>query len=192
MASGKKFNTSMSSIFNTIYRQFWSTYSGYLYQGSSLKENPELISGLDVIVKPYQDVYCKHYSSLINIISAPSLEYLRIKLSRGDPYIALAFFDGDIAHVSFVAKTLSYSEYPILEKHSRAVGPCVTKKMFRGKNIYPTVLKYLRTSPLGIDGLEIFCNIDNVSSQKGIEKAGFVLRLQYREFIRLGVHFIRT
>jgi len=177
-------------MLNAIYRRFWSAYSGYLYRGSFLQTAPEIIPGLDVIIKPYREIYREYYSTLIKIISAPSLEYLKIKFSRGDPYIALAFFDGVIAHISFVAKALSYSEYPILEKHSRAVGPCMTINRFRGKGIYPSVLKHLRACPLGKDGFNIFCKIDNFSSQKGIEKAGFIFKLQYREINRFGFRFI--
>jgi hypothetical protein len=111
---------------------------------------------------------------------------MRLKLNKGDPNIALAISNTILVHVSFIANTSSYSEYPVLNKASKAIGPCVTKKEFRGKGIYPTVLRYIRGSSLGNNGLDIFCNISNISSQKGIEKAGFALKQQFRKNTRFG------
>jgi hypothetical protein len=179
-------------MITAISRRVWSSYSGYLYHGEYLDEEPEKIQDLDIVLKPFSEIYRQDRPELRKIINKTSLEYLRIKYLRGDAYIALAVSDKTIAHVSFVAKASSYSEYPILDKHSRVVGPCLTKKEFRGRGIYPAVLKYLRACPLGYDGLDIFCRIDNIRSQKGIEKAGFSRKLQYRESTRFGFSDIQV
>lgn len=179
-------------MIKAIINHIWSAYPGNLYHADPLDLNQEIDEDYKIVLVRFPEIYHSYLPKLLKVIKRTTLEYLRIKCFRGDPYIAMIISKGVVAHVSFVAKTISYSEYPILNKNSRAVGPCLTINEFRGKGLYPLMLKYLRGSPLGRDGLDIFCRTDNISSIRGIEKAGFVLLSQYTEYTRFGLAFIKV
>nr|WP_287938010.1 hypothetical protein [Algoriphagus sp.] len=60
------------------------------------------------------------------------------------------------------------------------IGDCLTDDRFRGKGIYPLVIQYLAQAAFPLYQTFILVSPDNVSSIKGIEKAGFLFmaRLQ--------------
>jgi len=54
------------------------------------------------------------------------------------------------------------------------IGPCFTYPKFRGKGVYPQMLKYI-SSNVGAENSIFYMIVDetNLPSIKGIEKAGF-------------------
>ena len=65
----------------------------------------------------------------------------------------------------------------LLGKSGPAIGDCVTSPAYRGKSIYPLVINRVAAKLLddGFKEVFILVNSDNISSIRGIEKAGFKL-----------------
>ncbi|RZJ34884.1 MAG: hypothetical protein EOO51_07875 [Flavobacterium sp.] len=63
----------------------------------------------------------------------------------------------------------------LLNKKGPVIGDCVTNADYRGKSIYPFVINKIAREQLHSGLSEVFINVnpDNVSSIRGIEKAGF-------------------
>jgi RimJ/RimL family protein N-acetyltransferase len=67
----------------------------------------------------------------------------------------------------------------LIQKKGPAIGECVTIPEFKGKSIYPFVINYIAKKELFENQTkEVFIIVDanNISSIKGIEKAGFTLK----------------
>jgi hypothetical protein len=171
---------------HALKRQLWSSYYGLLYHAEYLPNGPEASCDFQIVLGPFTEIAGQYYSSLVRVVGKPQFTYLRYKFRGGNPHIALALVDGKVAHVSFIANTASYGEAVILDPNANGVGPCMTPASYRGRGLYPAVLKYLRGSQLGRNGLDIFCREDNISSQRGILKAGFVFQSRYHHLTRLG------
>lgn len=100
------------------------------------------------------------------------LDYMRYFMTFGR-YKKIIVFDNDgtIMHISrIMGKCL---KFPFLAKTSVEIGPCVTYPNFRGRGIYPAVLRHIRASGWYKD-YYMFISEDNTSSIRGVEKAGFV------------------
>ena len=81
--------------------------------------------------------------------------------------------DNEIVHTSFVLGRCY--KFKFLQKGEYEIGPCITKKEYRGRGIYPAVLKrIINEKNIDIKTLYIFCHIGNIPSIKGILKAGFI------------------
>lgn len=79
---------------------------------------------------------------------------------------------GNFLHCAYVIPR--NIKYPFLENNEWCIGPCNTSEAFRGRGIYPYVLCYI----LNQNPERKFCMFireENISSQKGVEKAGFKL-----------------
>jgi hypothetical protein len=63
-----------------------------------------------------------------------------------------------------------------MKKGDLEIGPCWTHENFRGREIYPNVLKYIINSNFRMNR-SFYMMIDhkNIASQKGTEKVGFTL-----------------
>lgn len=63
----------------------------------------------------------------------------------------------------------------LFKKKGPVIGDCYTNKLYRGQSIYPQVINKIALETLNkeIDEVFIVVDYDNVSSIKGIEKAGF-------------------
>lgn len=79
--------------------------------------------------------------------------------------------EGQVVHTSRVIGKCF--KFPFLSKFSAEIGPCATKPNHRGQGIYPNVLRYI-LSDGGWKEYYMLVREDNLSSIKGIEKAGFV------------------
>ena len=92
---------------------------------------------------------------------------------------------GAVAHTSYVlTRNLKFA---FMQPDDVVIGPCWTHGDFRGRGIYPAVLGRIARDYDGTR-LWIFCDEDNVSSRKGIERAGFAFAGTGRK--RLGVYSI--
>jgi len=62
-----------------------------------------------------------------------------------------------------------------INKKGPAIGDCSTISSYRGQSIYPYVINKIAKDVINNEGKEVFVivNTNNISSIKGIEKAGF-------------------
>jgi len=96
-----------------------------------------------------------------------------------------------IIHRSSLFKSIFLLQ--LIQKKGPVIGECYTKEEFKGKSIYPFVINYIaRESILKNNQKEVFIivNSDNISSIRGIEKAGFKLhtKIQASRFLFLHYH----
>ena len=95
-------------------------------------------------------------------------------ITLGKFYIYYAVSENnEIVHTSFVLGRCF--KFKFLQKGEYEIGPCITKKEYRGRGIYPAVLKrIINEKNKYIKTLYIFCHKGNISSIRGILKAGFI------------------
>lgn len=89
-----------------------------------------------------------------------------------------------IIHKSFLFKELNLLK--VVNKKGPAIGECSTINEYKGKSIYPFVINYIAKEVLKMNKeVFIIVNTDNISSIRGIEKAGFKLykRVQAKRFL---------
>ncbi len=81
--------------------------------------------------------------------------------------------EGKIAHTSYVIPKCG--KFPFLKKNDHEIGPCYTAPEFRGRGIYPDVIRFICARFSELAGV-FYMIVDegNTSSIRGIEKAGFV------------------
>lgn len=81
-------------------------------------------------------------------------------------------YNGELVHTSYVIPKCY--KFPFMSKWDYEIGPCFTYPKFRGKGIYPQILKYICSS-IGTEKSVFYMIVDetNLPSIKGIEKAGF-------------------
>ena len=94
-------------------------------------------------------------------------------ISKGKAKIYYVHDGNDLKHRSYVIPKCS--KFPFLGASDYEIGPCYTEPKYRGRGIYPTMLKWICES-VGNQDTTFYMIVDenNVSSIKGIEKAGFV------------------
>jgi len=82
--------------------------------------------------------------------------------------------DDNIIHYTHILP--KFFKLPFLGKNDLEIGPSWTKESYRGKGIFPGVINYVIQS-FKEKGRKfyIFADIDNISSQKAIEKARFYM-----------------
>lgn len=77
-----------------------------------------------------------------------------------------------ILHESYVIRRCY--KFPFLTGGSIEIGPCATNKKWRGRGIYPSVLKAIvQTELSGNDMAFMIIDSENKASIKGVTKAGF-------------------
>ncbi len=95
-----------------------------------------------------------------------------VLFSKGKMQIYYAVDEnGTIMHTSQVLP--KFYKFGYMQKGDYVIGPCVTRHEFRGKGIYPCVLKHI-LNQLKPSTVYMVVDETNPSSIKGIEKAGFI------------------
>lgn len=79
--------------------------------------------------------------------------------------------NGQIVHTSYVIPKCF--KFPFLSTDDFEIGPCFTHLAYRGKGIYPKVLRFILTTGRDKSHFFMLVHSTNQSSIKGIEKAGF-------------------
>lgn len=93
-------------------------------------------------------------------------------LSYGRFSVAYArSLDGQVVHTSYIVG--SRLKFPFMGAADFEIGPCYTNVEFRGLGIYPAVLRYILTCKYGYGYFWMNVSQNNISSIRGIEKAGF-------------------
>ena len=106
-------------------------------------------------------------------ISKKALRALFSVITFGKFWIYYVVTDkNEIVHTSYLLGKCY--KFPFMSKNDYEIGPCVTKKQFRGKGIYPNVIRYIISDVKDkAKTLYMFCNESNYASIRGIVKAGF-------------------
>lgn len=78
--------------------------------------------------------------------------------------------DGIVCHTSYLMPACW--KFPFMKKGEYEIGPCRTLPEYRGQGIYPTVLKTIIAENKETT-FHIMAAENNISSIRGIEKAGF-------------------
>ncbi|MBE6941078.1 MAG: GNAT family N-acetyltransferase [Ruminococcaceae bacterium] len=82
--------------------------------------------------------------------------------------------DGSVMHTSYVVPRCM--KFPFLRKGDLEIGPCATLPEYRGRGIYPAVLRHICKTFANEDTVfYMIVNDQNIPSIRGIEKAGFEL-----------------
>jgi hypothetical protein len=98
--------------------------------------------------------------------------------------------DGKLAHESYLFKKIFLLK--LINKKGPAIGECFTNEEFKGKSIYPFVINHIaREEILKNKQKEVFIivNSDNVSSIRGIVKAGFTIHTKIKANRFLFFHY---
>lgn len=97
---------------------------------------------------------------------------LYFRLMAGKKYVIYYVLspEGQVMHTSTVMPQCFKFRY--LKENECEIGPCYTGKDFRGRGIYPTVLRHI-LSDYDAKAFYMTVNKNNASSIRGIEKAGF-------------------
>lgn len=92
--------------------------------------------------------------------------------TRGRAKVYYATQDGRLSHTSYVIPKCY--KFPFLGADDYEIGPCFTYSEYRGRGLYPAILRYICGS-VGKDNSTFYMIVDenNTPSIKGIEKAGF-------------------
>jgi len=108
--------------------------------------------------------------------------YLRFRYGSPNTYILLAYVEGTLAHVEWIVPASRIkSRYPFVSEDSYSIISCLTAPCFRGLGIYPAQLGRVIESAIPSNKYWIWTASDNISSIKGIRKAGGI---KVREFIQ--------
>jgi len=122
-------------------------------------------------------------------LSAPERAFLRRHIGwttlwrlmrwpkAGKGWLFLGRWDGQYCHYSFVTVARRYRKvFPVMEgERALLIGPCLTDERFRGRSIFPGVLRHIVSTLAGeVAGpFYIHATADNHASLRAIEKAGF-------------------
>lgn len=115
----------------------------------------------------------------------------RQRLERGDECYA-AWIGSDLVHYSWVQTRGAHAiasaglDVPIRE-HDLWIYNCRTSELHRGQRIYPHTLQHIIREQFnaGATTAWIYTAEENISSQRGVERAGFTL-VQILRALRLG------
>ena len=166
----------MFRIFSWLKGQIFPAWSDcVLFKASSLSV-PELEDLKIEEVKPRQSPDQEQLAFLARSISPLRLWRLLGILRRGNRWIFFAKIGDEFCHYTFVKPGSSYSKmFPVIERGSVMIGPCLTSESFKGRRIYPTMLKHVVNSMAsgGIERSYIYTHPSNTPSIRGIENAGF-------------------
>ncbi len=140
-------------------------------------------------IKPYLKIkridVLIYYMTPEFFISFPSLDYQIDKqvIDSNKTKFSITV-DKICIHKSFLFKKLNILR--LIHKKGPTIGDCVTIPEFKGKSIYPFVINYIAKEVLKeTNEVFIIVNSDNMSSIRGIEKAGFKLytKIQAKRFL---------
>lgn len=94
-----------------------------------------------------------------------------ISLGRCKAYRVLSE-NGELIHESLVIRKCY--KFPFLKGRDIEIGPCKTNPEWRGKGIYPAVLRYILSTEISDAGIAyMIIDKNNNASIRGVEKAGF-------------------
>lgn len=123
------------------------------------------VSSIDLLVYSMKDL-----TKFNADIQKYPLQFQTIDENKSRFYIKI---DDKVIHESFTYRKLFIQK--LIRTKGPTIGDCRTIDSYRGKSIYPYVINYIANLELNNGAKEVFINVSpsNISSIKGIEKAGF-------------------
>ena len=118
-------------------------------------------------------VYSMKESTKFNVdVQNYSIQFQKIDENKSRYFIEI---DNKVIHESFTYRKLFIQK--LIRTKGPTIGDCRTIDAYKGKSIYPYVINYIANQELENGVEEVFINVSptNISSIKGIEKAGFNL-----------------
>lgn len=118
-------------------------------------------------------IYCASRPKFIENSLTYKIDEQKISVNKTKFYI---IEDDQIIHNSYLFNSLNILK--LIGKTGPAIGDCFTHDQYRGKSIYPFVINNIANRIIeNYEFPEVFIlvNSNNLSSIRGIEKAGFVL-----------------
>lgn len=99
--------------------------------------------------------------------------------------------NGEIVHYTHILP--KFFKLPFLSVNDLEIGPSWTKESCRGKRIFPAIIHYIVES-FNERGrsFHIFSHMDNISSQKAIEKVGFQMWAKGYKSGFLGIYKVES
>ena len=103
----------------------------------------------------------------------PKFKYVLNKERLSNKWYYYVTDDDKIVHASYLFDNVFLLR--LIGKRGPVIGDCFTNKQYRGQSIYPLVINSIAKETLesGVNELFIIVDQNNISSIKGIEKAGF-------------------
>ena len=112
-------------------------------------------------------------NTIIDLQGWPSFLYQRFVFGSTDTYLALGWIDGQLVHIGWSTPYKKCRKrFPFIPEKAYMIGSCQTVPSFRGNRIYPFVLQQITRSLPGCDEFWILVHDKNLSSIRGIKKAG--------------------
>lgn len=99
--------------------------------------------------------------------------------------------NGKMIHYTHILP--KFFKLPFLNVNDLEIGPSWTKESYRGKGIFPAVIRYI-VELFNEKGrsFHIFVHKDNISSQKAIEKSGFKMWGKGYKSCFLGIYYAKS
>ena len=148
-----------------------------VYKNSFFVDQEKIDINNDLEIKVFKPLPWKLYfdKSIEKMSFRTSLFRLYISLlslGKTKIYFAIDKNTGNIVHSSCIIPR--NFKYPFLKKGEYCIGPCNTAPMFRGRGIYPYVLRYIVDDNPDII-FKMIIRKDNMPSINGVKKADFQL-----------------
>jgi hypothetical protein len=125
------------------------------------------------------------------ILAFPELDYtIQSEVVNENKKKYFIQIEDKIIHQSTLFKSIYLLQ--LIQKKGPAIGECFTNEEFKGKSIYPFVINYIaKDAIINNNQKEVFIivNSDNVSSIRGIEKAGFKIHTKIKANRFLFFHY---
>ena len=165
----------LSSLLKELSRKV-ATFETYLaFRIDLLDEIPPVPGALPLLVRRANEEDFAQFRSM----PYPFLRHAQFYDRFGIDECYLAFSGGEIAHIAWVYYPHQLKKHPtpfrILRTDEAAIANCVTIPKFRGKGVYPAVVRMLLEDlkKQSYRHCYMYIEVDNVASQRGVSKLGF-------------------
>lgn len=159
-----------------VVRRLMPSLSEWVLYRAGPPQTPDLSDLKVEIVGPGRSLNREQTDFLRQNIPALKLWHFLRFHRRGEGWIFFASSGQRLCHYTFVTPGWAYHRmFSIIEPVAQMIGPCFTEEAFRGRGIYPRLLRHV-VNTLGNNGQEpfyIYTHPGNTRSIRGMEKAGF-------------------
>lgn len=165
----------MLQEFTKRMRKFYFKYIGEAFVLCRDQQLDDIVTKIEVETEilPLRSLSRKKVNAIIDLQGRWSSLYLRFVFGSEETYLALVWAGKQLAHVAWITPYEKCRErFPFIPEKAYMIGPCQTLPSFRGNMIYPFVLQQITHSVPECDEYWILVHEKNLSSIRGIKKAG--------------------